>query len=424
MRRIFKKVRRHLEIQAEPKWLEQLKIFTSRKKIQNWRARYTAGHRNLFIDITVIAANDAGTGIQRVVRGIAAQADIFEQHGWNVQFVAASRAHPYHRISWPVKRAVADKTPIQGGAGDVFLGLDYSLDAVRFHEGQIRSLASSGVRIAFLIHDLLPIDRPEWFPPQTGNRFRKWLRILASLSDLVLCNSSQTEKDFKAALATHFKITTPCETNVIPMGTDVSGSMHSLGTSEDFMSWLGNLPHQTFLTVSTLEPRKGHSDLLEAFSRLWELGHDYNLVLVGRSGWKVDDLVLKLTQHPEYNKRLHWKSDLSDEELIHIYERCKGLIFPSLAEGYGLPLVEALNHQKPVLARDIEVFRDHEACGVRYFPENATPEVFADHINEWADMIDRGEITIVRPSSRTWRHSAEYVAQLLDELAPDSPTPL
>lgn len=359
------------------------------------------------------------------MRGIATQSDVFSKAGWEVHFVAATRAHPYHRIAWPEKVVDADKVPIHGGQGDVFLGLDYSLDAVRFHESQIRALAASGVRVMFLIHDLLPINKPEWFPPLTANRFRKWLRILASLSDVVLCNSRQTENDFKGALDTHFKIASHCKTHVIPMGIDVSGSILSGKMDESLDQWLNNMTTtQTFLTVSTLEPRKGHSELIDAFNCLWEQGHDYNLVLVGRAGWKVDDLIAKLTNHPEFSKRLHWRNDISDEALIQIYDRCTGMIIPSLAEGYGLPLVEALHHGKPVLARDIEVFRDHESCGVEYFPPTATPDIFAEYIRRWVNRIDRKEITIVPPTSRTWKHSAEYLVQVLGEGAAASRSPL
>lgn len=396
-----------------PLWLERLKIRWSRKNIACGRlSKRVEGKRRLFIDVSVIANYDAGTGIQRVVRGIALREDQLRSAGWDVWYVRATRKQPYHRISWP-QTAPEELTPIEGGRGDVFLGLDYALDTIRFHEHQLRNLAKNGVRHWYLVHDLLPAQRPEWFPPSTGLRFHKWLRVLASISDGYLCNSRQTENDLKASLAELFKVRGGYATQVLPMGTDIKNSLHAAGLHEEVDPWAQSLSAPFLLTVGTIEPRKGHADLLDAFAELWTRGCSVTLVLVGREGWDVDVLMDRIRSHPEMGRRLFHLSQASDQTLIRLYELCQGVIVPSLAEGYGLPLIEALSYQKPVLARDINVFRDHEPAGVRYFPAAASPQELADSIQSWLTDVASGHADVSVAHPITW---GESVTALLDAL--------
>ncbi|WP_336968951.1 glycosyltransferase family 1 protein [Brevundimonas aurantiaca] len=410
---MWTRARNALERRPAPRWLERTKIRWSRNAIASGRqTQHTKGARRLFIDLSVIAKNDAGTGIQRVVRGIALREDQFRRAGWDVWFVAATRKRPYHRISWP-NPADTDLTPIQGGKGDVFLGLDYALDTVRFQERQLRDLAKSGVLQWYLVHDLLPVQQPDWFPPSAGMRFHKWLRVLASVSDGYLCNSRQTEIDLKRSLGDLFDVKRGYVTHVLPMGTDIRNSLHTTGLPGDFEAWLQNLDAPLILTVSTIEPRKGHRDLLDAFEVLWAGGFKAKLVLVGREGWNVEALMARLQSHPELGRRLFHFSLASDETLMRLYEACQGVIVPSLAEGYGLPLIEALGYRKPVLARDIEVFRVHEKSGVRYFPRDASPQVLAANILTWMDDIPAARAAVTTAEPITWEDSVTDLLKIL-----------
>jgi hypothetical protein len=122
--------------------------------------------------------------------------------------------------------------------------------------------------------------------------------------------------------------------------------------------------------VGTLEPRKGYRQMLEAFEHLWSKGEDVQLVIVGRNGWLMEDFVARLEKHPEKGKKLFWLTEVSDEFLAKIYEACSCLLAASIDEGFGLPLIEAMHRGKPVLARDIEVFRETGRLNVAYFKDN------------------------------------------------------
>jgi glycosyltransferase involved in cell wall biosynthesis len=97
---------------------------------------------------------------------------------------------------------------------------------------------------------------------------------------------------------------------------------------------------------------------------------------------------------------------VSDPELERIYKACNGVIIASHAEGFGLPLIEALGHDKPVLARDLPIFRVHEDFGVRYFPADASPCELAACIRPWVKNAQAGRIQVVRPTA-SWKASAQ-----------------
>lgn len=361
--------------------------------------------RRLYVDVAVISKHDAGTGIQRVVRELALSLTHEAPEDCDIHFVAATRRRKYHLVPWPASLEPVDFTPIRAEPGDIFLGLDYSLDAVRRHRKQLTAFRRSGGALWFLVHDLLPLEKPEWFSTNTVIRFKAWLGILAGLADGFLCNSGQTEADLRRNLSREFGLTSGYRTAVLPMGHKVSNpppatSEFNYRHAELFSS------EPFFLMVGTLEPRKGHADVLAAFSRLWAEGTPERLVLVGRTGWQVDGLCETIRNHPEHGRKLFWFNDVDDAELFDLYERCSGGIIASYGEGFGLPLIEFLGHEKPVLARDLAVFRSHAEMGVKYFPFAADAEILATHVRTWIADARSNKIQVSRPST-SWKTSSQ-----------------
>jgi glycosyltransferase involved in cell wall biosynthesis len=103
-----------------------------------------------------------------------------------------------------------------------------------------------------------------------------------------------------------------------------------------------------FVIIGTVEPRKGHRVVLEAFERAWEAGADYELVLLGRPGWEAPELVERFDAHVRAG-RVVWNTDPGDDTIGRSLETCAALLFPSEAEGYGLPPLEALARRCPVV---------------------------------------------------------------------------
>lgn len=163
----------------------------------------------------------------------------------------------------------------------------------------------------------------------------------------------------------------------------------------------------SFLMVGTIEPRKGYEQVLGGFEALWDEGIDVNLVIVGKEGWMVDGLVKKIRLHSEYNRRLHWLEGISDEYLERIYSICACLISASEDEGFGLPLIEAAQHQIPIIARDIPVFVEVVGEHAYYF-SGTEAGALSERIRDWIFLYNKNQ----HPKSNeipwlTWNTSAK-----------------
>ncbi len=100
---------------------------------------------------------------------------------------------------------------------------------------------------------------------------------------------------------------------------------------------------------------------------LWKRGIDVHFVIVGRYGWMSDVLQRRILEHEEHRKRLHWLQNANDAELHCLYSSAHALVFASLAEGFGLPIIEAANDGLPVIASDIPIFREVGGKNISYF---------------------------------------------------------
>ncbi|BAI97848.1 hypothetical protein Sj15T_22600 [Sphingobium sp. TA15] len=397
---------RHIEQVATTGVIRKLRARLQRRKIVPPEVQ-SSRPRRLYVDLAVISRHDAGTGIQRVVRALALALREEGAGEWDIRFVAADRRRPYHGIAWPDAGVIVDPAEMEGRPGDLLIGLDFSLDTIRRYRRQLTQFRRDGGRLWFLIFDLLPVERSDWFSPNNVLRYKAWLDTLVGLAEGFLCISEQTERDLRRVLAARYGLTAGYRTTVVAMGHDIRESLHnpSLATdAADCARFDMSLPFS--LMVGTLEPRKGHADILAAFSALWRQGADDRLVLVGRLGWNVEDLRDAIRTHPEHGGKLFWFDDVDDLELERIYKACYGVIIASHAEGFGLPLIEALGHDKPVLARDLPIFRVHEALGLHYFPAGANADELGACIRQWAEQAQAGRIKVARPSA-SWKASAQ-----------------
>ncbi|MFM0731004.1 glycosyltransferase family 1 protein [Paraburkholderia sediminicola] len=409
---------RRVQTYLYPGWIEAWQIRRVRRSLFRRPAYSRSSQRRLFVDISVIRSHDAGTGIQRVVRAVATQLLESPPPGWTVQAVSATRKLPYHAVTWPASDTASDNTPLAFQQGDLFLGLDFALDTVRIHRRQLADLKRRGGSLWFVMYDLLPLQKPEWFSDKNVIRFGKWLRVIASLADGFYCISTPVEEELRKELAQRFQIADDYRTRTLPMGWDLATRRPSTGIPDGFEALLMQLEQRpTALMVGTLEPRKGHGDALAAFNCLWQESGNYNLVVVGRPGWKTETLQTAIRRHPLNGKQLFWLDNASDEALSRLYAACDGVLMASHAEGFGLPLVEALGYGKPVLARDLPIFRQHEEKGVDYFKSDMPAALLGQLIARW---LDTAETHIIRQpvAVPSWSDTTQAIlSSLIDERA-------
>jgi glycosyltransferase involved in cell wall biosynthesis len=162
--------------------------------------------------------------------------------------------------------------------------------------------------------------------------------------------------------------------------------------------------------VGTIEPRKRHEDALAAMERLWSEGQDVSLCIIGKYGWKSSHIADRLQTHPEKGRRLFWIGDASDAELQFAYRAASALIFPTWAEGYGLPIIEAAYFGLPVLCSDLPVLREVGGEHAIYF-QRGEPAAIASAIR----MFLNGKVQVDPAGIKrlSWAESAHQLLELV-----------
>ena len=169
----------------------------------------------------------------------------------------------------------------------------------------------------------------------------------------------------------------------------------------------------SILMVGTIEPRKAHAQALAAFERLWAEGTAVNLVIVGKQGWMVEALVERLRNHPEKGRRLFWIEGANDALLLRIYAAATALLAASEGEGFGLPLIEAAQHGLPIIARDLDVFK--EVAGEHAFYFNGGVHELAARLNEWLSLhAQQKQPLSAKMPWLTWRESAKQLIAVVN----------
>ena len=204
-----------------------------------------------------------------------------------------------------------------------------------------------GLRFALLVYDLIPIRRPEWCDRGLVRLFREWFKTILPLCDFVFAISQATATDVEA-FASETGIALPGRVLPIPIGTGFQCQPKSPGVTKRPIVAAGSY----VLFVSTIEARKNHALLFRVWRRLQEeLPAECVPILVfaGRVGWLVDDMMRQIANTDYLDGKLVVVEDPTDAELADLYRGCLFTLFPSLYEGWGLPVTESLAFGKPCI---------------------------------------------------------------------------
>ena len=385
-------------------------------------------HRTLFIDVTAVIRNGLKTGIERVTRNIASELLRGDNNDLRIELVHFHEGHYVYARTYAsqlldIQDLDLPQEIIEVSPEDIFFGLDWAADIVPGNQALFQSWRDRGASIYFLMYDLLPVLKPNFFPHGTDQMFKVWLDCLTACADGVICISKTVAQEFLDWLGTsdlehrrplhigysHLgseldEIQSMPQTSNAPMNQNVAAAMDRMRGAP------------SFLMVGTLEPRKGHQLALKAFERLWRAGHDLNLVIVGKFGWNMDAFAKQLRMHPEHGKRLFWLRGIGDQELTALYATADALLAASEGEGFGLPLIEAAMHGTPIIARDLPVFREVAGEHAYYFSDDGSAEGLSQAIMDWLALARADKA----PSSKqmphlTWQESAKTVQAMLTD---------
>ncbi len=378
--------------------------------------------KQLFVDVSELSQRDAGTGVQRVTRSILKELLENPPRNVRVEPVYATTDDARYRYARSfyrrfTGRAVSgDDEYIEYLSGDMFLGLDLQHSITLRCSNTLTMMREYGVKVFFVVYDLLPLQFPHHWPSEhlISRQHALWIDVISRF-DGAICISKTVADELSNWIDTKGLKSHPAYSiDWFHLGADVENSVPSFGLPGNAGVVENALKERiSFLMVGTIEPRKGHAQTLLAMEVLWARGVDVNLVVVGKKGWLVEKLESKLRQHPELGKRLFWLEGISDEYLEKVYALSTCLIAASEGEGFGLPLIEAAQHELPIIARDISVFREVAGTQACYF-DSAEPSSLATCIEKWLELYRANE----HPKSNslpwlTWYESTKALLKVL-----------
>lgn len=296
--------------------------------------------------------------------------------------------------------------------GDVLVLLDSSWHDDFFSHAE--RLKSEGVGIVSVIYDIIPLTHPQFCDAPLVKVFDHWFDWVVNIADGFIAISETISNQVRQDVIHRLG---PEEANkrwysFFHLGSEINHSSQT-GKVQQRLKTFFSVDRSVYLMVGTIEPRKNHGYLLDAFEPLWADGNPCVLCIVGRIGWKCGQLIERIRKHPELGRRLFMFNDLNDTELEFCYRHGKALVFPSFVEGFGLPLVEAMQRGLPVMASDIPVFREVGGEFVAYFDPH-DPDSLARLVREY-------ESTGQFPSSRSidawqWPGWQEATRQLVGNI--------
>ncbi|HEY8065593.1 MAG TPA: glycosyltransferase family 1 protein [Methylosinus sp.] len=209
------------------------------------------------------------------------------------------------------------------------------------------------MRAVFFMHDLLPLDRPEFFRPGYGRLFQRRIDTILRHAHALLTTSHVVAERLAQEIARQGAsggARIPIHVEPPPSTLEQPGE-----TAHD--DALARCDY--FVLLSTLEPRKNHLMLLNVWRALAAGPQPApKLVLVGGRGWENEQIVDTLRRGETIRPCVRWAGDLATADLRRLIANANALLMPSFAEGYGLPVVEALSLGTPAIVSDIPVFRE------------------------------------------------------------------
>lgn len=298
----------------------------------------------------------------------------------------ARRRRRRHHPEWHAAKRVT-----QWPAGSYFLDLEAGWHNVPTRDILLPRLNAEGVTTATLIADVIPEQFPEWFDADQIAIFDRFVRAHLVHSAKFLCISRCSERDV-IEFSQRIGIPQPLDTSVVAMGADFTRA------ADDLARPVEAPPGRYILSVGTVEPRKNHGLLLDAFDRLRDTHDDLSLVMIGKTGWMTEAVIERMRSHPDQGGRFVWPEYVSDDLLDAFYRHAFLAVQPSFYEGFGAPVVEALGNGVPTLA----------STG------GALPEAGGD----WAEYFDPhdldGLVALIDRHYRDASHHDEMRRRLVD----------
>ena len=287
------------------------------------------------------------------------------------------------RVPWRLLMRIRQATrlrvrqKVRFGPDDVLFCPDATWTLPAAYVDSLGAARAKGARIVPLFYDLIPVSWPEYVSEEHAMSFRHWLDAVLATADHALAISQSTGsavEEHARGLGVELQVFTAY------LGADFHARAGSAPEVRDELREI--MARKPFIVVGAMEPRKNHDLVYRAFEELWAEGSDSSLGFFGVVTPLAEPLLEELKASPQWGSRLFVVESADDEELAFSYESAAGLVAASIAEGFDLPVVEALRHALPVFASRTSVHEEIGGERVIYF-EPGRPEDLAEQLRRF-----------------------------------------
>ena len=280
-----------------------------------------------------------------------------------------------------------------------------------------RGYAAAGATIVILVHDILPITFARFYNTPWCHEFKRNVLAAFSFAD-VFCTVSDytrlglTELGMREGMRPVPMMTAynGFEPLVSAAALDCPASPQQLPQSPGMDIVLGL--ERYYVMVGSIEPKKGHCPVIHCFEEMWHAGFGSALVIIGRRGWLEAGVVSAIERSPFHQSKLFWFSGLDDYELGMVYKGARALIFASVGEGFGIPMIEASSYGRPVVAYDTQIVREILGQAAQTFAD--APGFVTRIVEMERDELHAAAAEAAR--SVSWPSWEEYTPRVLDAL--------
>jgi glycosyltransferase involved in cell wall biosynthesis len=389
----------------------------------------------LYLDVTSSCKSPLNTGVQRVVRGLyralnarTAVTPLLWSDGWHTYCRLGERERMYLSAPFQNYQAPADKpetVPAPFFWSKTVHHFSYRANRVRledvatsedvllvpeiFQDERTKTLATvnqwfRGRRVA-IFHDAVPLRLPEVTKSAEQRTFPRYVQALASF-DKVICPSREAEAD----LQFYWK-----EFGLAGGRTSVQMWPTDFGTERTIAP--PNDQARRILCVSSFHPRKNHLRLLEAAEQLWRENLRFELILVGRTTAHWGPTVrAEIDRLSRAGRLLHWQRHIDDESLHQTYRDCSFTVYPSVREGFGLPILESLWHVRPCVCGHNGALGEVARGGGCLLVDQEDPSSLADGMRQLLTDGETCHRLYEEARKRTFRSWDNYANALMREL--------
>lgn len=362
---------------------------------------------------------DRTGGIETYVRELVARLPALSpEHDWSLRFVYMKSRHRetiervadagWRSATLRLPSSVLDNIAWNTGIG---FGRLFGLADVVFLPYSDVPPGTGGRKIVATLHDLIPVTHPEFSTPALSRRFERRVRRSLERCDTIIAVSEHT----RSQAIEHFDIEASrivCVPNGISTSFFDNGDANSTPRGSDDQ----DLPDRFLLHVGTIEPRKNLARLVRAFDAIALRDPNLHLILVGRPAWGMAELAEAIAS-ARHKNRIVVTGPVPGHTLPSLYRKATAFVFPSLAEGFGIPPLEAMACGCPVVAADAtsipeivggagELFDPTDESAIAEAIERVTRDE-----SRRADMAQRGR---TRAAEFSWTCTARATMRILE----------